>query len=106
MYLEPRPDLLHFLLKQGADPNLGVSSLSYAVSQLAEDKTRAFQLQQGSVGGSIDSLGSDGYDSDQTVAGHTVENFEERDKEAEEEWLVRKQNWEACIQILKDFGAE
>ncbi|XP_014555224.1 hypothetical protein COCVIDRAFT_39001 [Bipolaris victoriae FI3] len=73
MYLEPRPDLLRFLLEQGADPKLGVSPLSYAVSQLAEDKT---------------------------------ENFEGINKQAKEEWLVRKRNWEACIQILKESGAE
>lgn len=106
MYLEPRPDLLRFLLEQGADPKLGVSPLSYAVSQFAEDKTSTFPSRQDSVGGSINSLESGGYDSDRTFAGHTVENFEGINKQAKEEWLVRKRNWEACIQILKEFGAE
>ncbi|KAF5847672.1 hypothetical protein GGP41_008948 [Bipolaris sorokiniana] len=31
---------------------------------------------------------------------------EEEDEEKKKEWLIWQQDWEACVQILKDFGAE
>ncbi|KAJ6211831.1 ankyrin repeat-containing domain protein [Bipolaris maydis] len=73
MHAGPQPDILRFLLDQGADPQLGVSPLSRAMSGSAAAKARA---------------------------------YEEDDDEEKKEWAFWQQEWEACIQILKDFGAE